>query len=174
MSERGSIGTSFAVCVLVLLGITITCMFAFNNTAKKAENATEEAVVAETENYGTTIGNTSTLTESDFNKFYQSITTNNPYDVSLEVHMPGENAGKKTSQVSHDKIGENTKTIYTMTQIREKWKNNNGIFPLPKGSQVYIKVKDINRTSETSSTSKDITKTIAETTVTCTKETNNK
>ena len=71
--------------------------------------------------------------------------TGNSYDVEISVDILDENPGKKTAQVSGNKIGENiTYSIYT-TQIESNLEQD-GYLLLKEGDNINVSVKNTNTT----------------------------
>ena len=86
------------------------------------------------------------ITATDYDEFIQKLNaTGNTFDVELEIKVLDENPGKKTAQVSGDKIGENiTYSIYT-TQIEDTLEDD-GYIALKEGDNINVSVKNSNTT----------------------------
>ncbi len=170
MSERGSIGATLTVIVVIVLGICITCVLPLVNTAKKADNVSQNSLQTALTNFVNEECNKGAVYEEDFYKLIQEISGPNSYDVEMEISLVQEGEGKKTSHAVNRKNGY---TVYYTSQVEETWDMNNGKFELGEGDKVYIYAKNTNTTMGTeleSSTNSDISSIMAEATATCTKK----
>ena len=81
------------------------------------------------------------------NKFIETITsTGNTYNVDMEVQVKDDNLGKKVSQATADKIGENVYySVYT-SQIEEAINSKNAAYFCKEGDIVSASVKNTNQT----------------------------
>ena len=89
---------------------------------------------------------TGKITPDKYSKFLESIgSTGNTYNVEMEVKVKDENPGKKTTQTTKDKIGENVYySVYT-SQIEEVLENDE-TYKLKEGDIVTVSVKNTNQT----------------------------
>ena len=79
-------------------------------------------------------------------KFLENLTaTGNTYDVNMEFKILDENPGKKSTQATRDKIGENVYYSVFTSQILEKL-DNEETYPLKEGDIVSVTVKNTNLT----------------------------
>ncbi len=174
MSEKGSISSTLTIVVGSLIVVAIMCIAPLINTAKRADNISQNSLQTALTNFANQACNKGALYEEDFNKLIEEITGPNTYDIELEVYALGENPSKKTSQVVSKKIGENVYTIYYTSQIKEEWKGEGkGKFSIKEGDQIHVYAQNTNTTMGTtlgSPTSSDISNIIAEATATCNKK----
>lgn len=172
MNERGSIGATVTIVIVIILGVGALCLYPLMNTAKQADNISEVSLQSALTNFANEECNKGDVYEEDFYKLIEEITGANTYNVELEIHVKGDSEGKKKTQAVSDKTGENGETIYFMSQIQEKWKSNQGKFGLEEDFQIYVRAENTNTTMGTeliSPTSSDISNIKAEATATCIK-----
>ena len=85
--------------------------------------------------------------ETATTEFIETITsTGNTYNVDMEVQVKDDNLGKKVSQATADKIGENVYySVYT-SQIEEAINSKNAAYFCKEGDIVSASVKNTNQT----------------------------
>lgn len=173
MNERGSIGATITIVIVIILGVAGLCYAPLANTAKQADNISQVSLQSSLTNFVNEECNKGGVYEEDFDKLVEEVTgPNATYNLELEIHVKGDSEGKKKSQAVSDKTGENGETIYYMSQIQEIWDNNGGVFKIDEGAQVYAYAENTNTTMGTeltSPTSSDISNIKAEATATCNK-----
>lgn len=167
MSERGSISSTYTIVILIgLVAITIF-VTPLIMTANKADNASQASLQAATADFVNDQCSKGRLSKEDLYKFLETVTGPNTYDYEIEVKVPGEREGKKTSQVVTEKNGESTYTIYYTSQVLE-YLDKNGEFKIGSGGQLHVYLENTNTTTSQELTNTDTPTIIAEATATCT------
>lgn len=167
MSERGSTSSTYTILILVgLVAITIFVTPLFM-TANQVETASQASLQAATTDFVNDQCSKGRLSKEDLYKFLETVTGPNTYDYEIEVKVPGETEGKKTSQVVSQKDGENTYTIYYTTQVLE-YLDENGELKIGAGGQLRVYLENTNTTTSQELTNTNTPTIIAEATATCT------
>lgn len=123
----------------------------------RSDNVTQEKVKLIVEEFVTDVKNTGKLTRAKFQDFEDKLdaTGNNSYDIEIEIKTLDENPGKKTSQASYTKIGENVYYSEYTTQILKRigiktdneTPDSNDEIILKEGDMIYVEVKNTNNTA---------------------------
>ena len=105
---------------------------------------------AETQEFVDTVTSTGVLAEADYAAFEQEISaTGNSYDIEMEVKVLDENPGKKTTQASSTKIGENVYYSMYTSQILDTIAPGDGttkVLALKEGDMFSTSVRNTNTT----------------------------
>ena len=136
--------------LIIVVAITLTAVLIFvlpvMTMADRIDTVSQSDIETKTSDLANEIKTTGKLTSEKYNKFIEEITaTGNTYDVEMEFKILDENPGKKTTQTSKDKIGENVYySIYTsqIEEVLETGKNYN----LKEGDIFSVSVKNTNQT----------------------------
>lgn len=171
MSERGSISSTLTIAVVIIIGVIVITVYPLMKTAEKVDNASQVSLQAELQDFVNEQCNKGRLSKDDLYKFLEKVTGPNNYDYEIEVKIPGENQGKKTSQVVSDKSGESTYTIYYTSQVMD-YIDKDGEMLLPKDTQIRMYLENTNKTmgQELSSPTSDSPNIVAEAVATSTKD----
>lgn len=133
---------------VVAIGLAAVLMFVFPlmTMADRNDDVSQLAVETATNEFVDKVRSTGKITQTGYDEFLETITaTGNTYNVEMEVQVKDENLGKKTSQVTRDKIGENVYySVYT-SQIEESMVEN-GSYLCKEGDIVSVKVTNTNQT----------------------------
>ena len=112
----------------------------------RTDDVSQLAVETATTDFVDEVRTTGKITPDKYSKFIESIgSTGNTYNVEMQVQVLDENPGKKTTQTTKDKIGENVYySVYT-TQIQDVL-NSNNTYKLKEGDIFSVNVKNTNQT----------------------------
>ena len=140
---------SDTLVTIVAIGLAAVLMFVFPlmTMSDRTDDVSKLTVETATTEFVDEIRTTGKITPDKYSKFIENIgSTGNTYDVEMEVKVKDENPGKKTTQTSSEKIGENVYySVYT-SQIEDKLKSNSGVYKLKEGDIVSVDVKNTNQT----------------------------
>ena len=149
-------GDTLITVIAIFLAAILMFVFPLMSIAERNDDISQLGVQSATVEFVDNIRSTGKITQNNYTSFVQTLAaTGNTYDIEMEVKILDENPGKKTAQVSGDKIGENVYySIYT-TQIEQDLKtsdmtdgiqNDSGVKRLKEGDMVYVSVKNTNST----------------------------
>lgn len=137
---------SFVTVIAIVLAAVLMFIFPLMSMSQRTDDVSQLAVQTATEEFVIDVRTTGKLTEDRLDEYLTVLySTGNSYDVEISVDVLDENPGKKTAQVSGDKIGENiTYSIYT-TQIESNLEKD-GYLLLKEGDNINVSVKNTNTT----------------------------
>ena len=106
---------TFITVIAILLAVVLLVVVPLQVTSQRVDTMSKLDVDTLTSDFVEQIRTTGSLTKDDYYNFKQKLTsTGNTYDVNMEFKILDENPGKKTTQVTRDKIGENVYySVYT-------------------------------------------------------------
>ena len=140
---------TFITVIAILLAVVLLVVVPLQVTSQRVDTMSKLDVDTLTSDFVEQIRTTGSLTKDDYYNFKQKLTsTGNTYDVNMEFKILDENPGKKTTQVTRDKIGENVYySVYTaqVEKILEDEKND-GKYSLKEGDLVSVTVRNTNLT----------------------------
>lgn len=169
MSERGSIGSTYTVVILIGLVCISIFVTPLIMTANKVDNASQSSLQTATTEFVNEQCNKGKLTLDDLNKFTEKISGTNSYDVEIQVKKIGENPSKKTMLTTSKKIGENVSTIYYTSQVMDQLDENKEI-SFQEGDELRVYIQNTNTTTAqqlSSSANSDTSKIVADATAIC-------
>lgn len=137
---------SFITVIAIILAAVLMFIFPLMSMSQRTDDVSQLAVQTATEEFVIDVRTTGKLTDDKLDKYLTILySTGNSYDVEISVDVLDENPGKKTAQVSGNKIGENiTYSIYT-TQIETNLERD-GYLLLKEGDNINVSVKNTNTT----------------------------
>lgn len=137
---------SFVTVIAIVLAAVLMFVFPLMAMSQRTDDVSQLAVQTATEDFVVDVRTTGKLTEDKLDKYLTVLySTGNSYDVQISVDVLDENPGKKTAQVSSNKVGENiTYTLYT-TQINQSLEDQ-GYLLLKEGDNINVTVKNTNTT----------------------------
>lgn len=137
---------SFITVIAIILAAVLMFIFPLMSMSQRTDDVSQLAVQTATEEFVIDVRTSGKLTEDRLDEYLTVLySTGNSYDVEISVDVLDENPGKKTAQVSGDKIGENiTYSIYT-TQIESNLEKD-GYLLLKEGDNINVSVKNTNTT----------------------------
>ena len=99
--------TVITIFVIFVAGVVIF-VFPLTTMANRTDDVTQQLVDSATKEFGSTVVAKGKLTEQDYTSFVEALnSTGNTYDIEMELKIKDQNAGKKTSQTTSSKTGEN-------------------------------------------------------------------
>ena len=139
---------SDTLITVIAIGLAAVLMFVFPlmTMSDRTDDVAQLAVETATTDFVDEVRTTGKITPDKYSKFIESIgSTGNTYNVEMQIQVLDENPGKKTTQTTKDKIGENVYySIYT-TQIQDLL-NSNNTYKLKEGDIFSVNVKNTNQT----------------------------
>lgn len=145
-SETGAVDSSFITVIAIVLAAVLMFIFPLMSMSQRTDDVSQIAVQTATEEFVIDVRTSGKITDDKLDKYLTVLySTGNSYDVQITVDVLDENPGKKTAQVSGDKIGENiTYSIYT-SQVEQNLERD-GYMLLKEGDNVKVEVKNTNTT----------------------------
>ncbi len=139
-------GDTLITVVAIFLAAILMFVFPLMSISERNDDISQLGVQTETVEFVDNIRATGKITQDNYNAFVQTLAaTGNSYEVELEAKILDENPGKKTSQTTQDKIGENIYYSEYTSQIMEKV-NNKSVMNLKEGDIISVNVKNTNTT----------------------------
>ncbi len=137
---------TFVTIIAIVLAAVLMFIFPMMSMSQRTDDVSQLAVQTATEDFVVDVRTSGKLTEDRLDEYMTVLySTGNSYDVEISIDVLDENPGKKTAQVSSDKIGENiTYSIYT-TQIEGNLERD-GYILLKEGDNINVSVKNSNTT----------------------------
>ena len=132
--------------IAIALAAVLMFVFPLMTMSDRTDDVSQLAVETATTDFVDEVRTTGKITPDKYSKFIENIgSTGNTYIVEMQVQVLDENPGKKTTQSTQDKIGENVYySVYT-SQIEEVL-NNNKNYNLKEGDLFSVNVKNTNQT----------------------------
>ena len=139
-------GDSLITVVAIVLAAVLMFIFPLMSVSERNDDIAQLTVSTATEEFVNEVTTTGNLTKNDYDKFSNKInSTDDSFDVTIEVKRLDENPGKKGTWVEGTKIGENLYySEYTSQIIKEL--DETGKITLKKGDMISVSVKNTNRT----------------------------
>lgn len=133
--------------IAIALAAVLMFVFPLMTMSDRTDDVAQLTVETATTEFVDTARSTGKITKANYDKFIETITsTGNTYNVDMEVQVKDDNLGKKVSQATADKIGENVYySVYT-SQIEEALNGKNAAYFCKEGDIVSASVKNINQT----------------------------
>ena len=139
---------SDTLITVIAIGLAAVLMFVFPlmTMSDRTDDVSQLAVETATTDFVDEVRTTGKITPDKYSKFIESIgSTGNTYNVEMQIQVLDENPGKKTTQTTKDKIGENVYySVYT-SQIQDVL-NSNNTYKLKEGDIFSVNVKNTNQT----------------------------
>lgn len=134
--------------IAIALAAILMFVFPLMTMSDRTDDVSQLTVDTATTEFVDDIRTTGKITQDKYNQFLEAIgSTGNTYNVEMEVQVLDENPGKKTTQTTRDKIGENVYYSLYTSQIEDKLKTENGgVYKLKEGDIVSVNVKNTNQT----------------------------
>lgn len=138
-------GDTLITIVAIALAAILMFVFPLMTMSDRTDDVSQLSVETTTTEFVDDVRTTGKLTMDKYEKFVNSVSaTGNAYDVDMEVKVLDENPGKKTTQATHDKIGENVYYSEYTSQILNKIKS--GPYKLKEGDIFSASVRNTNQT----------------------------
>lgn len=143
-------GDTLVTIIAIALAAVLMFVFPLMTMSDRTDDVSQLAVETATTEFVDDVRTTGKLTLDKYSKFVENIyATGNSYDVEMEVRTLDENPGKKTTQASSDKIGENVYYSTYTSQILDRITGENGqsrTLALKEGDFFITSVKNTNLT----------------------------
>ena len=143
-------GDSLITIVAIVLAAILMFVFPLMSMSDRTDDISQLTVQTATTEFVDNVRTTGRLTLDDYAAFEQRISaTGNSYDIEMEVKVLDENPGKKTTQASSTKIGENVSYSMYTTQILDANTSTNGnkkVLALKEGDMFSTSVRNTNIT----------------------------
>ena len=132
--------------IAIVLAAVLMFVFPLMTMSDRTDDVSQLAVETATTDFVDEVRTTGKITPDKYSKFIENIgSTGNTYNVEMQVQVLDEHPGKKTTQTTQDKIGENVYySVYT-SQI-EDILNSNKNYNLKEGDLFSVNVKNTNQT----------------------------
>lgn len=138
-------GDTLITIVAIVLAAVLMFVFPLMTMSDRTDDVSQLSVETATTEFVDDVRTTGKLTLAKYEKFVETISaTGNAYDVEMEVKTLDENPGKKTTQTSSDKIGENVYYSTYTSQILDTIENKT--LSLKEGDIFSTSVKNTNTT----------------------------
>lgn len=145
-------GDTLITIVAIALAAVLMFVFPLMTMSDRTDDVSQLSVETATTEFVDDVRTTGRLTLDKYEKFVETISaTGNVYDVEMEVKVLDENPGKKTTQASADKIGENVYYSKYTSQILGEIKEDpitgkSKTLALKEGDIFSASVKNTNQT----------------------------
>jgi len=143
-------GDSLITVVAIILAAVLMFIFPLMSVSDRTDDISQLSVQTATNDFVNEVAQTGILEGSEYDAFLQTLAaTGNSFDVEMELKVLDENPGKKVTQTSPDKIGENVYySKYTSQLVNEMYKpdGKSDRMKLKEGDQFAITVKNTNTT----------------------------
>ena len=141
-------GDTLITIIAIALAAVLMFVFPLMTMADRTDDISQLAVKTATTEFVDDVRTTGKLTMDKYSQFIETISaTGNSYDVEMELQVLDENPGKKTTQATATKIGENVYYAeYTSQILDELEQNGTRPKPLKEGDIFSVNVKNTNRT----------------------------
>lgn len=138
-------GDTLITIIAIALAAVLMFVFPLMTMSDRTDDVAKLTVQTATTDFVDDVRTTGKLTMDKYSKFVENISaTGNTYDVEMEVQVLDENPGKKTTQASASKIGEDLYyTMYT-SQILDSISSKP--LTLKEGDMFSANVKNTNTT----------------------------
>ena len=139
-------GDSVITIIAIFLAAILMFIFPLMSLSERTDNIAELSVQTATAEFVDEVRTTGKLSTESYYKFLNTInSTGNTFEIDMQIQQLDENPGKKTTQATATKIGENIYySIYT-TQINAELKKYD-VIHLKEGDIFMVKVKNTNKT----------------------------
>ena len=143
-------GDTLITVVAIALAAVLMFVFPLMTMSDRTDDVSQLTVDTATTEFVDDVRTTGKLTMDKYSKFVENInSTGNTYDVEMEIKTLDENPGKKTTQASSTKIGENVYYSTYTSQILDQLEISNGktkVLALKEGDIFSTSVKNTNTT----------------------------
>ena len=143
-------GDTLITVVAIALAAVLMFVFPLMTMSDRTDDVSQLTVETATTEFVDDVRTTGKLTMNKYSKFVENIsTTGNSYDVEMEVKVLDENPGKKTTQATATKIGENVYYSMYTSQILDSLESSGTqteVLALKEGDIFSASVKNTNST----------------------------
>ena len=144
-------GDSLMTIIGIVLAAILMFVFPLMSMSDRTDDISQLTVKTATTEFVDKVRTTGRLSIDDYAAFEQEISaTGNTYDIEMEAKILDENPGKKTTQASSTRIGENVSySMYTSQILDILSSNNEGtskVLALKEGDMFSTSVRNTNTT----------------------------
>ena len=143
-------GDSLITVVAIILAAVLMFIFPLMSISDRTDDISQLSVQTATNDFVNEVAQTGILEGSEYDAFLQTLAaTGNSFDVEMELKVLDENPGKKVTQASADKIGENVYySKYTSQLLGEMYEDDgtSDKMTLKEGDNFAVTVKNTNTT----------------------------
>ena len=143
-------GDSLITIVAIILAAVLMFVFPLMSMSDRSDDISQLTVKTATTEFVDNVRTTGRLSMDNYAAFEQEISaTGNSYDIEMEVKVLDENPGKKTTQASSTKIGENVYYSMYTSQILDTIAPGDGttkVLALKEGDMFSTSVRNTNTT----------------------------
>lgn len=162
--------------ITIFVMILVTCIFfifPLMLIANENDSASQVSLQTSMTDFVNNICDTGKITKENYDKFIETITGANTYNIEIEVKVADDTPMKKITKEQPTQIGEKVFVTYYNSQIVQQLddKEKGECLLLKEGDQVHVSITNTNTTLSQQlslTTRSDISTIIAETTQTCT------
>lgn len=165
-----NLGDTFITIFVIILVTCIFFIFPLMLIAYENDSASQVSLQTCMTDFVNNICDTGKITKENYDKFIETITGSNTYNIEIEVKVADDTPMKKITEANPTQIGEKVFVTYYNSQIVQQL-DAQGCLLLKEGDQVHVSIKNTNTTLSQQlslTTSSDISTIIAETTQICT------
>ena len=139
-------GDSLITVVVIVLAAGLMLVFPLMTMSERTDDISQLVISTETTEFVDDVRTTGKLTLDNYEKFLENInSTGNAYEVEMQIGVLDENPGKKTTQATNTKIGENVRFEKYTSQIEEELDSKRYI-TLKEGDIFSVSVKNTSQT----------------------------
>lgn len=140
-------GDSLITVVAIVLAAVLMFVFPLLTVSENSDSTSELSVQNATTEFVENIRSKGQITLDAYDKYIQTInSTGNTFDVQIEVQILDENPGKKTTQTTQTKIGENIYYTKYTTQVLDDLTDKDKKMTLKEGDIVTVMASNTNTT----------------------------
>lgn len=135
--------------IAIFLAAILMFIFPLMAMSDRNDDISQLSVQTATTEFVDNARTTGVLTLNDYEKYVRTISsTGNAYDVEMEIKVLDENPGKKTTQATVDKLGENVYYSMYTSQIMDYLNNasNHETYKFKEGDFFSVSAKNTNAT----------------------------
>lgn len=143
-------GDTVITVIAILLAAILMFVFPLMTMSDRTDDVSQLTVETATTEFVDNVRTTGKLSLDKYSKFVESVSsTGNSYDVDMELKVLDENPGKKTTQATPNRIGDNVYYSKYTSQILDEItdeKGNSKTISLKEGDIFSASVKNTNTT----------------------------
>ena len=139
---------TFITVIAIMLTAVLMLVLPVMTMADRFDATTQANIESITSEFVEDVRTTGKLTRERHNKFLENLSaTGYTYDVNMEFKIQDENPGKKTTQSTRDKIGENVSySVYTSQIEKVLEEDASHTYTLKQGDMISVTVRNTDLT----------------------------
>lgn len=132
--------------IAIAAGAIILFVFPLMTTADRTDDAAQLTVESAITSFVNEVATTGKITQAKYNQLVETLTsTGNTYDVNMTLEVKDINLGKKASEASKNKNGENASYEVHDTQIMDEL-NKSGQYLCKEGDRIVVSAVNTSQT----------------------------